>query len=42
MTIDPAAVQKKLDKLLIPGLDAPGGGLPGLPASTSTQPPKIQ
>jgi len=33
-TLDPAAVQQKLDNLLIPGLDAPGGGgggLPGLP-----------
>jgi hypothetical protein len=31
-TIDPTAVQQKLDNLLIPGLDAPGGGgLPGLP-----------
>jgi tripartite ATP-independent transporter DctM subunit len=29
--IDPTAVQQKLDNLLIPGLDAPGGGLPGLP-----------
>ncbi len=28
--IDPAAVQKKLDDLVIPGLDQPGGGLPGL------------
>jgi tripartite ATP-independent transporter DctM subunit len=31
--VDPAEVQKKLDNLIIPGLDAPGGGggLPGLP-----------
>src|ERR687890_609391 len=30
--VDPAAVQKKLDELLVPGLGAPGdpGGLPGL------------
>ncbi|WP_046864716.1 TRAP transporter large permease [Microvirga massiliensis] len=28
--IDPAAVQKKLDDLVIPGLDQPGGGLPDL------------
>jgi tripartite ATP-independent transporter DctM subunit len=33
-SLDPAAVQQKLDNLVIPGLDAPaggGGGLPGLP-----------
>jgi len=29
--IDPTAVQQKLDNLLIPGFDQPGGGLPGLP-----------
>ncbi|MDQ4136146.1 MAG: TRAP transporter large permease subunit, partial [Pseudomonadota bacterium] len=29
--MDPAAVQQKLDNLLIPGFDQPGGGLPGLP-----------
>ena len=41
-TIDPAAVQQKLDNL-IPGLDAPGGGgLPGLPPLDLGQPPKIQ
>jgi tripartite ATP-independent transporter DctM subunit len=42
-TIDPAAVQQKLDNLQIPGLDAPGsGGLPGLPPLDLNQPPKIQ
>src|SRR5215203_3144216 len=40
--IDPKAVQQKLDQLQIPGLDAPGGGLPGLPGFDSSQPPKIQ
>ncbi len=29
--IDPTAVQQKLDNLLIPGFDSPGGGPPGLP-----------
>jgi TRAP-type mannitol/chloroaromatic compound transport system permease large subunit len=37
--IDPAAVQQKLDDLLIPGLDAPGGGLPGFDLPP---PPTIQ
>jgi tripartite ATP-independent transporter DctM subunit len=39
--VDPAAVQKKLDDLLVPGLGAPGdpGGLPGL---NFDEPPKIQ
>ncbi|NIX77673.1 TRAP transporter large permease [Microvirga terricola] len=37
--VDPAAVQKKLDELLLPGLGAPGGGLPGL---NFDEPPKIQ
>jgi tripartite ATP-independent transporter DctM subunit len=42
-TIDPAAVQQKLDNLTIPGLDAPsGGGLPGLPPLDLNQPPKIE
>jgi tripartite ATP-independent transporter DctM subunit len=36
--IDPAAVQQQLDNLTIPGLDSPGGGLPGLDLS---QPPKM-
>ena len=42
--VDPAAVQKQLDNLSIPGLDAPGGGgggLPGLPP-LDLGPPKIQ
>jgi hypothetical protein len=39
--VDPAAVQKKLDELLVPGLGAPGdnGGLPNL---NFDEPPKIQ
>jgi len=39
--VDPAAVQKKLDELLVPGLGAPGdpGGLPNL---NFGDPPKIQ
>jgi tripartite ATP-independent transporter DctM subunit len=42
-TIDPAAVEKKLEGLQLPGLDAPGGGgLPGLPQLDLSQPPKIQ
>jgi TRAP-type mannitol/chloroaromatic compound transport system permease large subunit len=43
--IDPAAVQQKLDELIIPGLGAPpggGGGLPGLPPLDLNEPPKIQ
>jgi TRAP-type mannitol/chloroaromatic compound transport system permease large subunit len=43
-TIDPAAVQQKLDNLSIPGLDTPGGGsggMPGLP-QLDLEPPKIQ
>ncbi len=35
--VDPAAVEKSLEGLSIPGLDGPGGGLPGL-----DEPPKIQ
>ncbi|HEY8566428.1 MAG TPA: TRAP transporter large permease subunit [Beijerinckiaceae bacterium] len=42
-TLDPAAIQQKLDNLQIPGLDMPGGGgLPGLPPFDLNQPPKIQ
>ncbi|KFG68412.1 TRAP transporter large permease subunit [Microvirga sp. BSC39] len=39
--VDPAAVQQKLDDLLVPGFGAPGapGGLPGL---NFDEPPKIQ
>ncbi|MXQ11042.1 TRAP transporter large permease [Microvirga makkahensis] len=39
--VDPAAVQKKLDELLVPGLGIPGapGGLPGL---NFDEPPKIE
>ncbi|MBF9234031.1 TRAP transporter large permease [Microvirga alba] len=37
--VDPAAVQKKLDELLVPGLGGAGGGLPGL---NFDEPPKIQ
>jgi tripartite ATP-independent transporter DctM subunit len=45
--IDPAAVQQKLDNLIIPGLGAPPGdggvpGLPGLPPLDLSEPPKIQ
>lgn len=36
--VDPAAVQKKLDELLVPGIGGPGG-LPGL---NFDEPPKIQ
>jgi hypothetical protein len=39
--VDPAAVQKKLEDLRIPGLDTPGGGIPGLPP-IDFSPPKIQ
>ena len=42
-TIDPAAVQQKLDNLTIPGLDTPRqwrGGMPGL--LLDLEPPKIQ
>jgi hypothetical protein len=43
--IDPKAVEQKLQQLQLPGLDAPGGGLPGIPGLPSfdpMQPPKIQ
>ena len=36
--IDPAAVEKKLENLTIPGLDSPGG----LPPIDFGQPPKIE
>jgi tripartite ATP-independent transporter DctM subunit len=40
--VDPAAIEKKLDDLM-PGLDAPGGGLPGLPDfGPPGEPPKIR
>src|SRR5919107_2618808 len=44
ITMDPAAVEKKLEGLQLPGLDLPGGGggLPGLPQLDLSQPPKIQ
>ncbi|HYF55939.1 MAG TPA: TRAP transporter large permease subunit [Salinarimonas sp.] len=39
--IDPTEVQKKLDNLIIPGLETPGGGgLPGLPP-LELEPPRI-
>ncbi|HZH11023.1 MAG TPA: TRAP transporter large permease subunit [Microvirga sp.] len=38
--VDPAAVQKKLDDLLVPGLGGPGDG--GLPDLNFGDPPKIQ
>ena len=43
-TVDPASVQRSLDALQIPGLDAPGGGLPGLggPSFDPPPPPRIQ
>ncbi|MBZ6076887.1 TRAP transporter large permease [Microvirga puerhi] len=40
-TVDPAAVQKKLDELLVPGI-GPGGGDTGLPPLNFDEPPKIQ
>jgi tripartite ATP-independent transporter DctM subunit len=40
--IDPAAVQQKLDQLLLPGLDNPGGGIPGLPGFDPPPPPKFE
>jgi hypothetical protein len=48
--IDPAAVQKKLDELIVPGLDSPlpgldgpsGGPPPGLPGLEPPPPPKIE
>jgi tripartite ATP-independent transporter DctM subunit len=39
--VDPAAVQKKLDELIVPGFGAPGGD-GGLPALNFGDPPKIQ
>lgn len=40
--VDPAAVQKKLDELLVPGLGAPGSDPSGLPGLNFDEPPKIQ
>jgi TRAP-type mannitol/chloroaromatic compound transport system permease large subunit len=41
--VDPAEVQRKLDNLITPGLDQPGGGgMPGLPDLNLGEPPKIQ
>ncbi|HEV2563774.1 MAG TPA: TRAP transporter large permease subunit [Microvirga sp.] len=40
--VDPAAVQKKLDELLVPGLGAPGSEPGGLPGLNFDEPPKIQ
>jgi hypothetical protein len=39
-TVDPAAVQRSLDNLSVPGLDLPGTG--GPPAIDFGSPPKIQ
>ncbi|WP_262028845.1 TRAP transporter large permease subunit [Microvirga sp. Mcv34] len=41
-TVDPAAVQKKLDELLVPGLGGPGSEPGGLPGLNFDEPPKIQ
>jgi hypothetical protein len=38
--VDPAAVQRSLDNLSVPGLDMPGGG--GPPSFDFGAPPKIQ
>ncbi|UVF21844.1 TRAP transporter large permease subunit [Microvirga terrae] len=40
--VDPAAVQQKLDELLVPGLGAPGSEPGGLPGLNFDEPPKIQ
>ncbi|MBB4041682.1 tripartite ATP-independent transporter DctM subunit [Microvirga flocculans] len=40
--VDPAAVQKKLDELLVPGLGGPGSEPGGLPGLNFDEPPKIQ
>jgi len=40
--VDPAAVQKKLDELLVPGLGIPGGDPGGLPGLNFDEPPKIE
>lgn len=40
--VDPAAVQQKLDQLLVPGLGAPGSEPGGLPGLNFDEPPKIQ
>jgi len=39
--VDPAAVQKKLDELIVPGMGGPGGDN-GLPNLNFDEPPKIQ
>ncbi|MGO4386047.1 TRAP transporter large permease subunit [Microvirga sp. 2YAF29] len=40
--VDPAAVQQKLDQLLVPGLGGPGSEPGGLPGLNFDEPPKIQ
>lgn len=40
--VDPAAVQQKLDQLLVPGLGGPGSDPSGLPGLNFDEPPKIQ
>jgi tripartite ATP-independent transporter DctM subunit len=41
-SVDPAAVQKGLDNLMLPGMEgSPGGGLPGMPEIKLDQPPKF-
>ena len=38
--VDPAAVQRSLDELKVPGFDQPGTG--GLPGFDMGEPPKIE
>lgn len=40
--VDPAAVQQKLDQLIMPGVGAPGSDPSGLPGLNFDEPPKIQ